>query len=325
MTRLFLTISALLALVSNLLMTEARAADKPCVSASYHSMLEPQDKRNINGYEFTSSKDGTFTIKQGDKQVYSNCDLYDEVLEETKGLNETVGIAWHISFADDKSKQLEPAAGEDITGNGTPKLVIAYSYHATYCCGSVVIFELGKEFKKITKIKGGSWGVGFADLNADKLPEAILTDNYYYGWHQGDAELDYPNPPIVFGWNGTEYVLRADLMRKDPPSMEELEKQAKQISEDKKWGDKYDVKNIPVVLIQNAMRLMYKGHEELGWKFAKMAWSSKFPVDEAFFSEWKNKMAQNPVWQAIINNRAMPVSELKTALEIELAQKADKK
>jgi hypothetical protein len=47
--------------------------------------------------------------------------------------------------------------------------------------------------------------------------------------------------------------------------MKELESQAKQISEDKKWGDKYAVKNIPVALIQNSLRLMFKGHEELGW------------------------------------------------------------
>ena len=317
--KLLLIISALLTL--NLV----QAADKPCASASYHTIVDAQDKRVIAGYEFTTSKDGTFTVKQGDKQVYSNCDLYDEVIEESKGLNETMGIAWHITFADDKSTHLEPAVGEDITGNDVPKLVISYSYHATYCCGSVVIFELGKEFKKIAKIKGGSWGVAFSDINGDKQPEVILTDNHYFGWHQGDAELDYPNPPIVFGWNGTEYVLRPDLMRKDPPSMEELEKQAKQISEDKKWGDKYDVKNIPVTLIQNSLRLMYKGHEELGWKFAKMAWSGKFPVDEAFFTGWRKQMSLNPVWQAITNNRAMPVSEIKTALEIELVKKNNHK
>jgi hypothetical protein len=322
MTKILLMVSVLLILTMNMLMNKVQAAEKPCASnASYHSMVDAKDKRMIHGYEFTITKEGAFTIKQGDKLVYSNCDLYDEVIEETKGLNETVGIAWHISFDDDKSTHLEPVVGEDITGDGVPKLVISYSYHATYCCGSVVIFELGKEFKKITKIKGGSWGVAFTDINGDKRPEAILTDNYYFAWHQGDAELDYPNPPIVFAWNGKDYVLRPDLMRKAPPSMEELEKQAKQISDDKKWGDNYAVKNIPVILIQNAMRLMYKGHEELGWKFAKMAWSSKFPVDEIFFSEWHNKMAQNPVWQAIINNRNIPVSEIKTALEIELALK----
>ncbi len=163
--------------------------------------------------------------------------------------------------------------------------------------------------------------MAFSDLNADKFPEAILTDNHYFGWHSCDAELDYPSPPIVFGWNGSEYVLRPDLMRKDPPSMEELTKQAKQISEDAKWGDSYAVKNIPVALIQNSMTLMYKGHEELGWKFAKMAWSSKFPVDEAFFY----RLAQNLIWQAVINNHAMPVSEIKTALEIELAKKNNQK
>ncbi|MEI6708673.1 MAG: hypothetical protein WCK96_16235 [Methylococcales bacterium] len=322
MTKLFLITATLLALTTNI----ALATEKPCASnASYHSIVDAQDKRLIEGYEFTITKEGTFTVKQGDKLVYSNCDLYDEVIEETKGLNETVGIAWHISFKDDKSMLLEPAVGEDITGDGVPKLVISYSYHATYCCGSVVIFELGKEFKKIAKIKGGSWGVGFSDINGDKLPEAILTDNHYFGWHSGDAELDYPNPPIVFGWNGTEYVLRPDLMRKDPPPLPELEKQAKLISEDKKWGDKYEVKNIPVALIQNSMRLMYKGHEELGWKFANMAWSSKFPVDDVFFTEWRKLMAQNPIWQAIINNRAMPVSDIKTALEIEIARKNNHK
>jgi hypothetical protein len=66
---------------------------------------------------------------------------------------------------------------------------------------------------------------------------------------------------------------------------------------------------------------MYKGHEELCWKFAKMAWSGKFPVDEAFFTEWRKQMSLNPVWQAIINNRAMLVSEIKTALEVNLAKK----
>jgi hypothetical protein len=66
---------------------------------------------------------------------------------------------------------------------------------------------------------------------------------------------------------------------------------------------------------------MYKGHEELGWKFAKMAWSGKFPVDEAFFTEWRKQISLNPVWQAIINNRAMPVSELKTALKVELTKR----
>ena len=56
-----------------------------------------------------------------------------------------------------------------------------------------------------------------------------------------------------------------------------------------------------------------------------MTWSSKFPVDEVFFSEWRKLMAQNPVWQAIINNRAMPVSDIKTALEIEIARKNNHK
>jgi hypothetical protein len=320
--KILLIVSALLTLAVNILMSKVQAAEKPCATnASYHSIADAKDKRIINGYEFTITKEATFTVKQGDKLVYSNCDLYAEVIDETKGLTEAVNIAWHISFDDDKSRHLEPIVGEDITGNGVPKLVISYSYHATYCCGSAVIFELGKEFKKIAKIKGGSWGVGFKDINNDKFPELILTDNTYYGWHSGEAEIDYPNPPIIFGWNGTEYVLRPDLMRKAPPAMDELSKQAKLISDSSKWGDKYDAKKIPVALIQDSMKLMYKGNEELGWTFAKMAWSSKFPVDEAFFSEWKNKMAQNPVWQAIINNHNMPVSEIKTALEIEVAQK----
>jgi hypothetical protein len=43
-------------------------------------------------------------------------------------------------------------------------------------------------------------------------------------------------------------------------------------------------------------------------------------VDEAFFTEWRKQMSLNPVWQAIINNRAMPVSEIKTALEVEIAK-----
>jgi hypothetical protein len=67
-----------------------------------------------------------------------------------------------------------------------------------------------------------------------------------------------------------------------------------------KWllesDSKVDRYNIPAELFSTALDLMYRGYEELGWKFIRDAWPDKIPMDKELMADFRERMSSSPYW-----------------------------
>ena len=280
----------------------------------------PKQQIKIGDYLISRSNHNELSVKKSGKLVYTDCDLNKEVEQESRHGDNAI-LTWDIRFKRNNTNQFLPnlpLAGTDITGNGIADLAIYYTYESATCCESVLIFELGQQFKKIAKIQGNTWHIEFKNVNKDNIPEILIHDDSCKSWYidYTHGGYGYVKPKLILSWNGTDYELRPDLMRKPAPSKLELLKQAKQIRENPKWTQKHEhFDYVPLELIERAMDLMYSGHEALGWEFARLAWSNKVPVNEAFFNEWKQHMNNSRIWQAIVHNERLSAAKIQAAIE----------
>jgi hypothetical protein len=112
--------------------------------------------------------------------------------------------------------------GEDITGNGSPNLVVSNWSGGVHCCYTFQIFELGPKFRLIQTINVGDAG----ESHFEKRGDTVVFVTYDYidpsGNILGGSFADTPHPEVILHYSNGKYRLAVDLMRKPPPSRETL-------------------------------------------------------------------------------------------------------
>lgn len=189
--------------------------------------------------------------------------------------------------------------GGDLTGNGKANLVVYEWTGGNNCYHTMYLFEIDEEFKEIARIDSRNDLPEFTDMDGDSVPEVLVYDPSYSCWTIGLA--DSPAPKVILKWSEENcYTVATDIMHHSSLCIQKLEEEAAVFRKSGRWtsgpGSKYSRYYIPTGFFDRPLKLMYTGHEDLGWKFIKTAWTNKFPIDQELLEELRERMASSPYW-----------------------------
>jgi hypothetical protein len=198
----------------------------------------------------------------------------NEVLEISKGNNvvykKEAGKKENILVNSDGSNSKLPVAGQDLLGDGRQYVMIQVHSSKDSCSNVYVVLSVADNFKEVAEIRGLADGVEFKDIDKDGKPELIGRDCTFMDWWAAFGEAPAPKVIMRYGDNG--FVFAEDLMKKDPPSTEQMRSYIKKnkggfIT----WVWKY------------MLDLIYSGNGDKAWKFYDM-------VD--WDPDWESQMMQ---------------------------------
>ena len=186
--------------------------------------------------------------------------------------------------------------GDDITGDGTPNLVIIEDFGGSGCMMTVYVFGLDA-----SNPGPGLWPIAvlhncgrFEDVDGDGKYEFIAGENTYaYEWTSGG---DSPRPEVILRYIDGRYIVAIDLMRKPVPSHDQLIARLHSFAgNNKPWSEQ----NWPTrfsALLHVTLDLIYTGHEATAWEFFQEQWpDGDGPYTKnAFAADLKQTIAQSP-------------------------------
>ncbi len=189
--------------------------------------------------------------------------------------------------------------GTDITGDGEPNLVVLETTGGNRCCFIYHVFEIGREFRKVTVINNQRFPVDFMDIDGDSKFQLHIRDYIFTIFEDIiDRFSGYDLPVVIFRYQDGAYRIATDLMYKPAPSRSELEQRAKQAREDAFWKDASLVRKllVPKSLWTPLLELLYTGHPDLAWEFVEMAWSPNIPEKAEWVSEFRATLEESQFW-----------------------------
>ena len=242
------------------------------------------NKKQINDYEITISKN----LKTFESKI-NITKLGVQVFEDS-------GIGDSFYFGnefDDPAHLKDFYPIRQITHNGFPDLVISKSTGEAHCCNSLMIFELGNQFRKIAEVDAKGSSIRIHDLDHDGIPEIEFYDGAIDELFSSYAES--ARGRIVFKFDGEKYELSQALTYKLPPSLKHQCKIEKLI-QNSFVKQNYD---LPYVFLKTMMDLSYSGHLNLAMKIAEEAW----PIEKEGLIDFKNKfmdaLSESSYWKFI--------------------------
>lgn len=183
-------------------------------------------------------------------------------------------------------------SGKDINGNKIPDLVLTNWTGGAHCCNFLSIFEMGKTFRKIVTVSGGSYGFKLVDLDKDKIPEIEFWDNpidYVFASFAHSAQ-----GKTVLKFVNNQYRVAVPLMLTPVPNKKERYKIEKEISDEFK---KNNFPHPPYIFLMYMMDLSYSGHFKLALEIAEKTWPSKFPGFKEFKKKFPECLNDSPYWK----------------------------
>ncbi|MBI3945630.1 MAG: hypothetical protein HY321_06915 [Armatimonadetes bacterium] len=193
--------------------------------------------------------------------------------------------------------------GQDINGDGQPELVIFES--GGQADHRAFVFQIGDHFCKLATLELGKSDLRLTDprrfvlrdMDGDRCLEAVL-DDWTCGW--GTCGAAAAAVEVILRWRDGCYQPATDLMRKPPPSPDELRRRAKQIRA--KWPAQhrpYGPTDLPGDLWREVLDLIYSGNAAAAWRFVDMVWPPGEPGKEALLAQFRRDLARSPCWPAI--------------------------
>lgn len=210
------------------------------------------------------------------------------------------------------------APGYNLSGSGSPEIVVERANCGAKCLFEYEIFSLGKTFKKYPKIESGNDSLSFIDIGGDGTIEAVAVENIFDCWKFSGAGS--PRVRVLLRFKNGTPRLATDLMRTPPPShsyMDKIIAEAKTDLQPPKEGDfryaDYKESNdiiLPTSIVRNMMELIYSGNGALAWQYLDQVWpqrnltyESTMPKEtvtkEQFLAQFKEQLAKSPYWNDV--------------------------
>jgi hypothetical protein len=233
------------------------------------------------------------------RQDYSPLSEFTDYFEILQGGRRVYMSGFGIGFSFFRLGQIDEnkkankliAMGKDITGNGKPNLVVSQWTGGARCCSVYQIFEIGREFRKIAIIEGGD----FTDMDGDSKLEVVVGDRTFA--HMAPDYVSYRSPDVILRYQDGAYRIAVDLMHKPAPSREDLERRAQQAREDVSWGRmRRNFHEVPEILLNTMVELLYTGHPDLTWQFLEMAWPPDISEKDAWLSKFRAELEESQYW-----------------------------
>jgi hypothetical protein len=201
--------------------------------------------------------------------------------------------------ADSQYGILGIANGTDITGRGHPDMIVSFYTGGAHCCLFDYVFELEPNFKLLAKLDAeDSWPAYFADLDHNQHYYYLAQDwTFAYWWISfagspfHSVVLRYVDDP-----KGGGFHLAIDRMQGPAPTPEEWQKALREVRHELRLEQENMFNELPDVLWQEILDLIYTGHSDLAWKFldevGPKAQQGNYPDLADFCSQLKT----SPYW-----------------------------
>lgn len=212
-----------------------------------------------------------------------------------KGVRVYATDSWNAKIGsqneEDKTNSLV-SIGADITGDGKPNLVVSEWSGGNHGYFWFHVFEIGDRFRYIQTIYAVACGY-FKNLDNDPALEFPMFDCHFVDWRTCSA--DSPAPDVILKYNGKQYVVDHNLMRKPALSDEELIKIATDIRENLDW----EKEPPPVKLWARMLDLIYSGNMDQAWSLIELSWPAAVDGKEDFLKDFRAKLAESHFWKDV--------------------------
>ena len=217
-----------------------------------------------------------------------------EIGRDGEALYAVTGERFELGGPSDSAQRV--GLGEDITGDGTPNLIVELWTGGTACCVDYLVYDLGAQGPELLGRVSALTGGRFKDYDGDGYPEIRLHDGTFMGWNAGVG--DSPAPPVVLRWDGLWFTAAPELMHAPPPTHQQLATWARRVEGGGEW-DSAGPFAPPAQLWGVTLDLLYTGHSDLAGAFIDSAWRDDIEGRDAFVASVYAKLAESPYWAEI--------------------------
>ena len=197
--------------------------------------------------------------------------------------------------------------GTDMTGDGTPNILVTSYSGGAHCCYTYHIYSIGNEFRKIDELEVGDATISFLNVDEDPDLEAESADYNFVYWYTSFAST--PAPRIVFKFRDDKYRIAPELMWRAPISEGVLEREAlalrKNGQRERHGNQPHDPRLWGIML-----DLIYTGHFERARRFLDEAWPAAWPGKEQFRHEFFDcQLRRSMYWRYVAAMNNVPAKE----------------
>lgn len=178
-----------------------------------------------------------------------------------------------------------PAVGTDMTGDGSPDIVISHESGGTAGITDSYIFEL-REPLNVMAIYGS---VNFKDLDDTGGLELEVNDANFAYWRT--SGVSSARPHVILRYRDSRYVFDPDLTRKPPLSRSEFDRILSELRNDR-WYPDY----LPHEFLQTTVGLIYTGNVVQALEFIEAAWPPSLSGKDNFIAELFQCQLQESFW-----------------------------
>lgn len=245
----------------------------------------------LEGYEiqFVADPEIPFTarlrVKKGAQEVYDG-----PFIAHLGSLDEAPGS---------RNSAFPIAPGTDVTGDGTPDLVLLSFSGGAHCCFTLEVYALGQSFAKIAAVDGENSPPLLQQREGEAAYVVELVDWTFAYWHAPFVES--PSPLVYLRWSPDGYQPAPELMRAEPLSENDLERKVASLAKDMAEAGK------PVPeLWREMLTMIYKGQATQAFQLLNGAWPEDQIGRAAYLTQFGAQLGLSPYFPALITLNDWP-------------------
>jgi len=200
------------------------------------------------------------------------------------------GYEHQIWIPDDQ--QIKP--GTDITGDGSPNLIVASRKDGAHPGNDYTLFELEPEFRKIQTIE--SVGV-FTNLDDDAAIEMVVRDTSFEYFRACYAESTIP--AVCLKFRDGAYRFAPELMREPPLPADVLERMADSLSTLSRWDTSVSINLPPPQVLHIFFRFVYSGNYDQAVELFDRSWPDHIGGKAEVRKEVLDRCTEGRFWKEI--------------------------
>ncbi len=246
---------------------------------------------NLDGYEiqFIADPEIPFTarlrVKQAGKEIYDG-----PFVAHLGSLDEAPGS---------RNSAFPIAPGTDVTGDGTPDLVLLSFSGGAHCCFTLEVYSLGSTFAKLASVDGENSPPLLQQREGEAAYVVELVDWTFAYWHAPFVES--PSPLVYLRWSADGYKPAPDLMLATPLSENDLERKITALAKEIAQAGK------PVPeLWREMLSMIYQGQAAQAFQLLDGAWPKDQIGRAAYLTQFGAQLGLSPYFPALITLNGWP-------------------
>ena len=182
---------------------------------------------------------------------------------------------------------LPAGAVRDLTGDGTPELVVGTWSGGAHCCRSYAVVSLGETPRLLGVIDTQDSELR-VEVGADGVPMLVHHDFAFAYWNESFAGS--PAPRVVLTWDGERFAPDPDRMTEPPLPAGDFSRLVAETRADAAWASAFP----PSAYWGTLLDLLYAGRSAQAAAFARDAWPGD-ALGRAVFLRWfSDQLSQSP-------------------------------